>query len=72
MTGQEARGSAHLAGRFGASLNLIHTNNCSKPALARVSGRFDSSDEGVSEAVVGAVFTMVVKLQQGGYDQPTR
>lgn len=33
-----------LRGRPQAALNLIHRNNCSKPASMRVAGRFDGPE----------------------------
>ena len=39
------------AGAQGAALNLIHRNNCSNPALARLSARFDFP-EGVPVGVL--------------------
>jgi len=52
-------------------LDLIHTNNSPKQALARVPALSYSLEWGVSEAVVQAAFAIAVKLAKGGYAKPT-
>lgn len=75
MTRQAGGGAARLAGQGAAALDLIHRSNCSKPALARVSGRLTarvSYREGeVSQAVIEAAMALALKLAKGGYG-PTR
>ena len=46
-----ARMRSTRAGALAAPQNLIHRNNCSNPALARLSARFDFS-EGVPVGVL--------------------
>lgn len=52
MTGREARGARTRTGRA-VPLDLIHTNNSPKQALARVCGRFDPPEIVVFDVMVG-------------------
>lgn len=51
MTRRRRWPAAPAAGRAAEPLNLIHRNNCSNPALARLSARFDFP-EGVPVGVL--------------------
>ncbi len=66
-----ALGGAHDARSTAEPLDLIHTNNSPKRALARVSGVSYSLEWGVSQAVVDAAFAIAVKLAKGGYAKST-
>lgn len=70
MTRPASRGARASRGSA-VPLDLIHTNNCSNPALARVPAVSYSLEWGVSEAVVQAAFAIAVKLAKGGYAKPT-
>ena len=51
MSDRRARARTRLPGALDAPQDLIHRNNCSNPALARLSARFDFP-EGVSVGVL--------------------
>lgn len=51
MSDRRARARTRLPGALDARQDLIHRNNCSNPALARLSARFDFP-EGVPVGVL--------------------
>jgi hypothetical protein len=61
MSARRARACTRLAGAQGAPLALIHRTNSPNPALARVSGRFES-ENGLPVAEVFAALRMPAAL----------
>ena len=69
MTPVRRARSARQAGGFSGPLNLIHTSNSPKPALARAAARLYTLEWGVSQAVIDAAFVIALRLHQGGYER---
>lgn len=61
MSARRARARTRLPGALGAPDNLIHRNNCSNPALARPTARFEFQ-EGIPITQVFSALRMPAAL----------